>query len=334
MPVILLDEGMAHQRYSRLEGSTLKTVATTYRSALLYRSAQKLKTQGERMLGARRSDALNGWAFDWRGVRAVLTSLFSRISRHFVVAGVGLIVVCSSAAHAALLVDFKTLPISPAAPEVSWNGSALVAAPTASGSQGNGDGLLPVGSQTIGGLIIETPLTVNAPASGSIINPGNLNSTTFTDVTLIFNAMNATGAASDFGVLLQQPIGGGTFKLVSTTGADLLVGNVSTAYITGLKNANTGSIVSSDLTYTGGLILDALNTALGKAAGTPAAGGTLTFSLLDIDNPLQILPASVNLAPFSANANGQFGTPVVPEPASITLIALGAVGLCMRRRVK
>jgi hypothetical protein len=257
----------------------------------------------------------------------VVSSLFRSVKRCVVALGFGL-AICSSA-QAALLVDFKTLPISPSAPEVSWNGTVLVAAPTAGGSQGNGDGLLPVGQQTAGGLIIETPLSVTGV--GGVLNPGNLNSTTFTDVTLIFNSLNSTGNASELGAILQQPIGGGTFRLLGTTGQELLAGNISTAYLTGIKNANAGSLVSSELTYTGGLILDALNTALGKAAGTPAPGGTLTFSLLDIDNPLTIGTGGT-VSSFTANANGQFGTPVVPEPASITLIALGALGLCIRRR--
>jgi hypothetical protein len=251
--------------------------------------------------------------------------------------GVAVLCCFSPASFAALLVEFKSLPISPSDPEVRWTPSGLLAAPSANGSQGNGDGLNSLASQTVGGLIIETPVTVARPDLGGSINVGNNNSTTFSDVTLLLSNFNSSGAASEFNGLVNQPMGPGFFQLKSTPqgaspSVDLLVGNIASANITGIKNSDSGSVLSGNVTYTGGLIADALNVALGHAIGTPIPGGSLSFSLLDIDNKLTINGTTGRLSDFSANATGQFGTPVVPEPASLSLLAIGACGMLIRRR--
>src|SRR5213075_1012591 len=124
-----------------------------------------------------------------RGLAVVISTLRRRSG--LVALAIAAFCCFSPATFGALLVDFKTLPISPSDPEVRWSPSGLIAAPFANGSQGNGDGLLPLAAQTVGGLIIETPVTIIRPDLGGSINVGNNNSTTFSDVTLTLANFNS-----------------------------------------------------------------------------------------------------------------------------------------------
>lgn len=258
--------------------------------------------------------------------------LASAIGASVVALGLG------SSAFGALLVDFKPDPISPNIPELSWSGSALQQAP---GSVGNADGTLPSAQQTPGGLFIQTPFQILGIPGSAINTSDPLNpSTSFFDVTLSISGLSASAPANSNPIIpgitiLTQPIGDGHFVLTSTNPGPggqptvLLAGSIRDIVVVGLDGQRTGSVQSTTVTYESGVIYDALVAAV---PGGPYTG-TLSLSLLDIADlqgaPLHLTGA--NLGAFGANLTGQFSA-VIPEPASMSLLALGAAGILARRR--
>lgn len=251
--------------------------------------------------------------------------------RYAKLAGAVLALGLTSSSFGALIVDFKPDPISPSTPEVVWDGSALA---EGAGSAGNGDGQLPSALQTPGGYLIQTPFNVPGVPGSSVNNAGN--ATTFYDVTLDLSGLAATPGAAATNIagvtIVSQPLGAGEFQLWSTdpegpaTPTLLLSGNVSTGVVVGLGGQQTGSVQSTSVTYTGGAIYDAM-----VAAGFQAANGSFSWSLLDISTQggLQ-LGNNQNVAAFNANMTGLFSA--VPEPASLSILALGSLALAHRRR--
>jgi len=251
------------------------------------------------------------------------------------IAAIGL---SASIASAFTLVDYKPGPVSPNLPEFTFSGP--VGAPffrTGPGAVGNGDGILSPANQTAGGLDAETPFIINGvPGSQVDFNAGT---TLFWDTTLTFlngftaNApavnLNSPNPAGPF----FQSLAGGNFELRSTTGLLLLAGNVSTAsFISGSNGGGSGSgaeFNAGGVNYTGGLIFNALVTQAGAAA---ALGNGMSIAMTDVLPQFAIDPADGFLRDFNANGTGLFNTNIVPEPATIGLVALSGIGLLSRRR--
>jgi hypothetical protein len=236
----------------------------------------------------------------------------------------------SASSDAALLVDFKPDPISPVQPEFRWDGTRL---DDALGSTGSADGNDPAISQGPGGLRIETPLTLPTVGIGGSVNV-TTGSTTFLDVSLELDGFVASAPASSLFGLVFQPVSEGSFRLLSTAplgGGErtlLLSGTVANSVISGLTGGSSGSALSGNITYTGGLIFTQA-----LAQGFQAPGGSFSWSLLDIagdaGQPLGV-GGNGNLGVFSANATGLFSA--VPEPATMGLLLVGAAAAGFRRR--
>src|SRR3954469_22717577 len=129
-------------------------------------------------------------------------------------ATVGLcLLMATNAARAESVLNFKPSPISAGVPEFIYTGGAsgqLVAGP---GSLGNGDGALPLSSQTAGGLFVSTPFVIPDAIAGKEISGS---STNFYDVTMTLSGFNASAPAFDFGGMYWQPLSNGTFNITAT----------------------------------------------------------------------------------------------------------------------
>jgi hypothetical protein len=237
-----------------------------------------------------------------------------------------------SSAPAELIATFQPQPISSTLTDVIWNQGQLYQGPGAIGTNynyGAGDGQLPVDQQMPPGLTIETPFVVSGLPGGTI-DSGN-NSTTFDDATLLIlptgsniYGLPAVGSAQSPGAgLFYQQLGGGNIQIWTTDltapvngsyqGTLLLGGSITNAVIDGLVGSGAGSVVSANITFTSGAILDVAEGLPIGSTSVTAQSGQMSWSLVNASPAFSVTGGI--LAPFQAQATGQFNATVVPEPA-------------------
>jgi hypothetical protein len=238
-------------------------------------------------------------------------------------------VLFAPAVHAAELLNFKPVPVSPALDDFTWNGANFASGP---GNFSNGDGTAPVATQTAPGLQLDTPFVIPG-VPGSTVNPAS-SSTTFFDASLTLTGFAASGAALSAGGTLIQNLGPGGFSVSSTTGGGgpvlLLTGTISNSTIVGANGGNAGAFfTSTNVTYTGGLIFNAL-----IAAGGSASGGDLSVALNEAIPNFSINAGTGFLNAFGADGDGLFRfNGEVPEPASaLAVCTLAGLAIVRRRR--
>jgi hypothetical protein len=230
-------------------------------------------------------------------------------------------------ASAGTIVDFKPTPVSPTTPEFQFSralGGGVPVFRGALGATSNNDGNLPVQNQTAPGLDSETPFILAGPGS---VNDFIAGTTHFYDSSLQFTAgLQANGPAINGGGIFIQPLSPGSFQLMSTGPAPILLlsGNITAAtFIAGTGNA--GAVFSSqDVNYTGGIIFNAM-----VASGVAVNGASMSISMTDVVPNFNIAGDGF-LADFNANATGLFNA--VPEPTSLSLLAIAMGSLILRRR--
>jgi hypothetical protein len=247
------------------------------------------------------------------------------------VSAVAVAISFASSSFAGTLVDFKPLPVSPTDPEFVFSralGGGVPVFRAGSGAIGNADGMLPVASQTPGGLLVEVPFIIGGVPGSQFA----ATSTLFFDATLQFTTgLAANAPALNAGGAFIQQLSPGTFDLLSTDPDGggpllptlLLSGNISSAsFIVG--TGNSGAVFNaSGVDYTGGLVL----TALTGSGGNPS-GNSMSVSMVDV-TPNFGITGDGYLADFAANGTGLFNgtTGNIPEPSSLVLLAVAMGGI-------
>jgi hypothetical protein len=220
-------------------------------------------------------------------------------------AWVGLwVLIAANAAHAESVLNFQPSPISAGVPEFIYTGGATGQLQAGPGSVGNGDGALPLASQTAGGLFISTPSVIPDAILGKEFTGSTTN---FYDVTMTLSGFAAASPSFLFGGNIVQPLSNGTFSMTATDGTLLLTASATDALIMRSPDNEQGSIISATIAYTGGVIGSYVQP-------TPAS---MSFTL--IASPTKGTTTNGYLDAFVADATGQFsGTAVsVPTPAAV-----------------
>ena len=256
-------------------------------------------------------------------------------SRLVALGAIALLTLGVQSVHASVmeLLNWAPVPdsVHPPFAEINYNGANLQ---TDVGAIGNGDGNLPPPNQIPGGLQVDT--VVNAPIPFSFPSSIFTNGTGYYDVTLTFTGLAPLGAATQ--TLLPGPqfldaqaLGPGSFTLTSTAPAGpilLLQGTITNAVITGIDGGASGAVLdASGINYTGGAIAAAL------PANALLAGNDMSIAMTSVIPGFGIAPANQRLNAFTADATGSFDVNIVPEPASLSLLALAAATSLRRRRL-
>jgi len=243
---------------------------------------------------------------------------------------IGALLAVSSVASATTIVDFKPVPTSPGLPEFGFHRPVGGGPPAFRGEIGatsNGDGNLAPAAQTAPGLDSETPFLLLGP--GAVQSAGT---TGFYDSSFQFTAgLVANAPALNAGGTFLQQLSPGSFQIMSTTAAGgpilLLSGNVATASVI-VGSGDAGAVFDANgVNYTGGIIFNAM-----VAAGYSVNNNSFSISMVDVSPAFHINPADGFLGDFDANATGLLNANAVPEPSSLTLLALGLVAGVLRLR--
>jgi hypothetical protein len=243
-----------------------------------------------------------------------------------------LLLTTSSAAIASTITSFKAQPIAPTLVDMSLTGSGSSETLTTGPgfASGNGVSLPP-------GMDVATPFDIPS-IPGGVVNADG--STDFFDASMTLGSLTVSTTASSIAGLDVQPLGTtATFDLESTPGSILVVstttllkGTISTAVLSGLDGGASASVVSQTITYTGGVIYNAM------VADGYETTGNMSVSLTGLTDPTTSLLKSFGIADdnyvsdFNGNATGLFDSISLPEPSTLGLLAFSLLATLQRPR--
>ena len=178
--------------------------------------------------------------------------------------------------------------------------------------------------------------TYTGGANGQFITtPGALFSTTSypssdPSATLSFTGFSASAPVTGAGVAgdpYEQALGGGTFSLVGSNGADLLDGTFTGGNLLSvISTGSTASITNSvnGVTYTGGS--DFISSGLYNPGSFSISMTSVSPAPTVTNGYLDAFKAG-GTSTFSASTVPPAGPPAVPEPATVVPFLLGGLGL-------